>query len=426
MAVLDAQGDGSEVGFHNFDQDSTSVQIPIDHFSSYTAEYPVDLPEIRAQALFLQSELEKRLASEAAEIVGFQRQAQLYPGLPSFGTPLSLAERILADFKNRVLARRLELAPRGCQESEEAIAAFTAYERTRQLLGVGDDPAFGLRAVQFLVPPTLMDLAIRLCFREAFQFCTRTGDFPGLAVYMYGIFERNHTMLAHDPTDAQLNLAHGYLQRCGHWRLTIETRGYIDDRILGWKQTLETTSDVELQWHAGNGQYGILGSTIDSSGDIQGSGDIQATTLEHVNDRCGQEQISNIKTTLPAAASIDDLVFDRYEGPTQTGQAIPPQPSKLTVHVHFGLLAYDLAPCADPSTTFQNSELFEWAGLLLGGTLDYVSLYANGADATVKDGWTFGLQPFTATVPKADLVDSPVIGKIDAKVTLKLEHTPEA
>jgi hypothetical protein len=425
MAVLDADGDGGDVGFHYFDHDAAGVQIPIDHFSNYTAEYPVDLPQIRAQALYLQAELEKRLASETAQILGFQRQSQLYPGLPSFGTPLSLAERTLADFKNRVLARRLALAPRGCQESEEAIAAFAAYERTRQLLGVGDDPEFGLVGVTFLVPPTLMDLAIRLCFREAFAFCVKSGDFPGLEVYMFAMFQRNRNMLGLEPTDDQRQLALGYLQRCGHWRLTIEASATSDDQILGQKDTIETKTELDLAWHEGSGDFGILKSTIDSSGsDDPSSGDIEATKLEGVDDTCAPVTKTNATTDQKASASIDELQFDRYEGPTETGEAIPPQPSLLKLHVHFGMLGYDLNWCQIPQQ--HSDENFWWAGILLGAPFDYAAL-ATGVDVVVTDGWTFSIQPFKATQTQAGTVkpDPAAMTGTDATVTLTLEHTPQ-
>jgi hypothetical protein len=208
--------------------------------------------------------------------------------------------------------------------------------------------------------------------------------------------------------------------------LTIDTHAVIDDRIIGWVYTVETTSQVDIQWHAGSGMYGISGSTIDSSGDLQGSGDITPTTLQHVDDTCGPSQISNIKTDVPASASIDDLVFDRYYGPTLTGEAIPPQPSKLTVHVHFGKLLYDVKACQFP--TDHNAELFEWGQVLLGTALSGLpALFAGGADAIVNDGWTFGLQPFNAKRSWAATVN-PFGGKAptEAKVTLTLKHTPEA
>jgi hypothetical protein len=80
------------------------------------------------------------------------------------------------------------MAGRGCTEADAALTAFAAYERWRQKAGLGEDPEFTPYGVEWIQPPKLIDLDVRLCFREAHAFCVRTGDFPGLLVYFAATF----------------------------------------------------------------------------------------------------------------------------------------------------------------------------------------------------------------------------------------------
>ena len=418
LAALDTNGDGSEVGFDNFDRSSAGIQIAIEHFSGYIVEYPISLGQVRNQARFLQTKLERQIMSDIAFLVTVERQRQML-GVGSDAELLDLAREVLKRFKDDLLGRRLALAPRGCRESEEAMTAFGSYERTRQLLGAGDDPQFQLEGVTSLVPPTLLDLTVRLCFRERFQFCVTTGDFPGLAIYMFGVFERNHNMLDIDPTPEQLQLAKGYLERCGRWRLTIAARGVTDDQVTHFTHTVETKSEVDLQWHAGNGTHGILGSSID------GSADIEPVMLQWLDASCGAAEFTNVTTTVQASASIDTLDFNRYDNLVlvETGGPLPPKPVNLTLHVHFGKLSYDIRECYQLEST-QSWEVFEWAHVLLGGVIDQATV-EQGADAIVSKGWSFSALPFEATQHWAAMV-TPLFGAVDASVTLTLEHTPSA
>ena len=138
---------------------------------------------------------------------------------------------------------------------------------------MGDDPAYDLPAGEraaagalLNVPARLLDLKVRLCFREAHARCVRDSDFPWMAAYFFATFKQSLVMFGLEPTVEQIGLAHGYLRRCGRYRATIDLADVEADP--GDFERLERYGlEIELEWKPGPGDYGMVGSTVEGEGE---------------------------------------------------------------------------------------------------------------------------------------------------------------
>jgi hypothetical protein len=426
VVAMDYQADGQEAGFHLFDQGPDQVTISIDHFSGYSAEFPLAVEQIQRIAQALQTDPADVLASQIAARIAIERQKQLLGEETEI--PLrELALEYLPLFLQVVLAPRVAVAGRGCSQANAAMKAILAYQRTRQELGVGTDPAFDIQA-GVLVPATLADLAIRLCFREAFAECVATGDFPWLAGRFMATFRQYRHMLGIEPTPEEVQLAQGYLQRCGRYRLDATAHQ------IG-KADFTVTVDIDLEWKPGSGEWGLVGSTIEGSGD-QVFSPLPMDLGECFTNPGREQKLIAIRTVWPGTARIDGLAFVHVRGVTLPARTpIPAAPQALQHQVGFGLME-GRTPCGYNDMT---PVTLVWVPAVLQEL--GVAVHGNGvtgpAVASVKDGWTFTTGPFTATrhfsgsiptvtgdIPIADLDISGHKSPYQADIDLTLTHTP--
>ena len=251
VVAMDYRHDGEEAGFHLAEQDVRQMTISVDHFSGYTAEFQLKVDEIRRLAEFNRRSPDDELSSQIAEWVALEKQKQIMGTTEGSETPdidlVAGAKEFLPLYLEVVLSPKLAVAGRSCADAEAAMAAMLSYQRNRQLLGVGQDPAFDIQGGT-TVPQQLLDLHTRLCLREAYQECTRTGDFPDLMGYVYRLFTRSRVLLGVEPTAQQIDLAHGYLRRCGRYRLELKQA---DIEHGSPPQHVIASSDIELEWQPG-------------------------------------------------------------------------------------------------------------------------------------------------------------------------------
>ena len=390
IAALDYQGAGAEAGFHVFEADGRRITIPVEHFSGHVVTFPTRGDAIRAIAAHGRTDPARVLASEIAGLLADDRSRQL---LGVEGIDLdSLARAYLPLFVEVVLTPRLAAAARGCAQAEAAIAAILAYEANRQLLGVGDDPAFALptgTSELMRLPARLVDLRVRLCFREAHAHCVQTGDLPAMAAYFFASFRQAEVFIGVAPTAEHIALAHGYLRRCGRYRATVKLDVPQVVSFENFQGKERFSLEVELEWKPGDGLWGVLGSTI------EGEGEHSDIEFAFRATGCVQgDRITNARTRRPGRAKIASLAYDLVYGPTLTGQPLPPQPRELVLLVAPGTITFNRQVCAGA-----RDRITQDYGTLIAlfGLLDPGATRDLGSEAFRMEGpWTFAIGPFKA------------------------------
>ena len=412
--ALDYRTGGTNTGFHLLERNGSTLTLEVDHFSGYVATFPLQETEAQRLARELQEYEEWRLQSEIAQILSWTRFQQLFGQPPSIDN-VAIAREYLPAFKELVLKPKVIAASQGCTQANAAMTALVNYERQRQVLGVGDDPTFSLKDDGWLIPPKLIDLATRLCFREAFNQCVADGNFPGLGLYFMSVFLRNSKLLDAEPTQAQINLAQGYLKRCGTYRLEVKDH-WLELDPARFQVEVQTSLDFDLQWVPGDYAYGLVHSSI------QGTGEIEVQKLRFASSDCPTEGYTiNAHTTIPEAVGrIKDLEFDLVYGPTQSGVPLPPNPRKLTLEIAFGILNFNYTCNARND---KGIEPFIWVVQLTNRGSSELSSEFQSTAISLGSGWTFSVQPFKAIQTFHDILPNGV-ENFDTTVEVTLTNTP--
>lgn len=414
---------GSEAGFHLFERPSTGITMQVDHFSGHAVSFPIFIASERPlyiKQFFTQAEVEARLRSEVAWWLTLERQRQL-TGAESHWDTIDVARYVLPIFKRLVISPRVAVADRGCAEAYAALLAYLEYQRQRQNLGVADNPEFDLVGAGMFAPAALVELAIAVCFRDAYERCAETGEFPALGVFYLTMLTRNERAFDVPPTPGAIALATEYLRRCGRWRLKANTTNIDDDHVLRQLHHAEDTREFFLQWEPGPEPYRIPGSTV------TGSGPVESTLVERTGP-CTYV-FSNMASLLDAAAEIKSMSFDHYAGPTLTGDPIPPVPTKLDLTVGFGLQSGELNCVGSPLANTKGTEWFQYVYDLARmqfpehTVIDYELFAEGGARINFDSGWLFSM-PYKAS----QVVDGTLVDRYGneryVRIELIVEHDP--
>ena len=402
LSAFSYRGVGDEAGFELIEHDAATATFSIEHFSGYLIIDGYDAitmtgstPPALLRKFFTQTEIEARFASEVAYLLSQDRQRQEL-GLPSQVNQVELAKALLSEFKRLVISPRVAAADKGCGQAVQAMQAYLTYSRTRQLLGLGDDPSFDLVGAGLFVPKDLADLAIGLCFEEAYQRCALTGDFPSLVAF-YQSFVHKLGLMGVEPSDADLASAINYLQRCGTWRVHITTSEhfyYVGGDPPDQRDT-ETSRAFEIQWHPGSGPLGLFGSKID--------GHAQVDTLRAVSsgDKC---TIHDVTSERDATAEIKLLEYDHYDVPV-IGTTISTFPKKLTLAVDLGKLDWEVfceAFGADQNSgdgfTWQDGLAIQELGIPMTPEIAQGMLNWDPVALDLDKKWQFSTEPFKAVL----------------------------
>jgi hypothetical protein len=392
--ALSFKGTGEDAGFQAFQPEASGARFEIDHFSGYEIAFPLFIEQVRPsdiQRYMTQNEVERRLASEVAWYLLMARQ-QTFLGNPPPWTERDFARYVLPLFKRLVISRRVAVADRSCADAHAAMQAYLEYQRQRQLLGVGEDPEFDLVGAGSFIPADLVELAVHVCFKEAYESCKQTGDFPALAVYFLSFFRQLQIMNA-EVTGEYESLAQDYLKKCGRWRvrlsLSYEEPVYINAK---YRQS-ETTREFHVEWKPGDGPFGIGGSTID------GHGPVETTSISYTQN-C-TPTISGISSTRDAQARITYLSFDHFEVPIVRAR-IPAQPAKLSLAVNLGS-AFHVDQCLPIGARNETNNDFvfaHWALALMQGqhlSFEEVDDFSTGEGmVAISRDWRFETGPYRA------------------------------
>ena len=260
--VLSTGPKGQEAGFELYTEAKRGIAIEIDHFSSYLMMWPVGISEARLIARRQLTKMEDRYRSLLASYLAIVRQQELNGQTP-FYTREYVIDTIAAKFISDVLEPRLAVAGNSCLEAQDAIRSLIAFGRELALLGWVDIPSvdtmgkagWGYRRSRPFADDPLLQGGLRVL--------QATCNFPGLLQYYYDVFSRGQQFLGYDPEGDMLDLATGYLTRCGRFRFTLSTSWRWDDPFHPWITKIETTREFTLQWEPDKaGFWGVFGSRV--------------------------------------------------------------------------------------------------------------------------------------------------------------------
>jgi hypothetical protein len=418
VATMGFKGDGADAGLVLFDQHASDLTVHVEHFSGYTSFWPLDEEWWRRGERIRQEKAAERLQNELAAFLGLIRQKQMV-GIDDGFTLADLVSSLVAGWEAEILAPLRQNAANGCREASDAIAAYVAWERQLQLLGVSlsnlspeeytkatDEQRTLYEKVRRDIPPDLLVLKRDLCFEEQFQRCRQTGDFEHLMGFFLSYF-RQLEVLGQDVSGDDVELAHLYLERCGRWTLVIES---IEDLKApgGSSALVHQTRTYSIKWRPGDaGVYGLVATH--AIGD--GTTEIVGVAVSEVH--CVVTDTYQ-GTTPPDSAEITGLKFDQP-------QDAAPVPRKVDLGLTFGSQSWSRVETCNNGP--QSTEFSSVGGYVL-------SLIALKDPFNTRE-WRFdagplGEGPFSAKMTVTATIQEPSVPPvtIDVEMIITLDHTP--
>jgi hypothetical protein len=213
------QGAGQEVIFAPPVVDSKEIKIHILHFSGYgvTKGLLADPESVRER---LGGSAERRIESQAAELLGRERQRQLLGGGENQDSTLAADLQALFDqYQKEVVDVRIAAAGESCAAGRLAMQTFLALERQKQLLGIG-----GSGMEQF---PALMDTVSRVCVKEEYEMCAQDHVIHRMIPVWLGL-ERQMQLLGFENSSLS-QYAKDMTQKCLTFDLVFESQATFDD-----------------------------------------------------------------------------------------------------------------------------------------------------------------------------------------------------
>ena len=428
VATFAYEGDGTGAGLVVHAQTDSTVKLSVEHFSGWTATWPLENEDWRQAADARQADIEASLAAWIAAMLGKTRQEQLA------GQPSESLEEILANVSplvfEKVLAPRLRMALSDCTEAKAAARAWLGWSRQLQLLGVSDDE---YKAWHGEMPDELRDDLWQQCLEKEARRCYQTGDLPHLMAFLLG-FARQAELMGTELTAEQDAAGQKFLTTCGRYHLIVTSQQ--DGTGTNGVETTKAEREMDLQWQPGGGIFGILGSSI------QGESDVTVLELErhwtlhpegcpHYDDA---QTYTNIQTDHKATAKIVGLAFTEGSvrlGPTGTAQEVPPILIKMKLQLELGQIGFvnHFPTCPDIDVHFRLYDDFSIVRSALAAAGDKSS--STDPDATAGgitiDRWDFVSQggQFNVNVTKhGEQPDTSIKGKDVVSLEVVLDHNP--
>lgn len=441
VAALGYPGDGDNAGAEFFSEEEGSILLTLEHFSGYVVTYPVDISKLRAIA---RAELENQVRSfeNTMAVVGAINQTRQKFGLSTYD-PVTIARNFLPTFREVVLIPHLNNAALGCEEGLNAVAAWFAYWRQAQVLGVaGDDDSpgdpeffveFGGETLRnsFELPERLLPTVVDHCLEEAYRACVVTGDL-GILYVRIASFDRTMQLLGRNLEPAWVDLLIDYAKRCGQWELTIHTE--FDENVqiqsdLKVAGSGAVTRHIDLRWQpgAGVGLDRVAGRKIEGEADLE---------LERSLYSWSGTRSCTITNTPPtqdtrARARMVDLKFE-YEEPSAGSNVRRGRPVAFSLAIQLGRMnAVHTADCPLGNLLWDQSNSW-FDDVQVSDVMFETGAVQPDPEAgdefamLIKEGWEFVGSPFRARLFK----DGPGtilegVWEVNAQLDILLTHTPQ-
>jgi len=412
IATLTFSGEGKRAGLVLHRRVGATEQVPIPHFSGWTAVYPVDDAAVRTMFNEWVNDAADNFQAAVTALLGVRRQEQLTNNGSSPTLTDDELDALTKAYTDDVLEPRERLAANGCVEAEAALQAYVSYERVMQLLGIASDPTRYARWGR-PVPDSLIQTHWNVCLREQFARCTKTGDFPAFEYFLLSVIRQAQLFGANIP-DQWLADGTSRLEQCGRWEAKIDTY-YDGSGQIGYER-FEAVRNIPLHWKPGAGPFGIFGATIDGEGPVE-------VTLKQTN--VPGTAYGPATPQIPATAEIKSLTFDE---PPWYLPGSRPIPRDLQLDMNFGTARY--ANISTITGYYDYSFCCEsWEAVLNILTNDNVPDWAFVDDPRnpmfgttawiVQKGWQYDDSPYRAFTDQTGTK-----GTSHARLEITLKHAP--
>jgi hypothetical protein len=216
------KADGQELTLAAPVVDSTEIKLQLLHFSGYgvTKGFLADTEPVRQR---LGGDAETRLQSEAAEVLGRERQRQLL-GQESDVDLNEFFTEIMKQFEEQVVKPRVAAAGESCAAGRLALQTVLGLERQRQLLGMSEEGTFTQQATD------LMQTVTHVCVQEEYEMCVDDHIIHRMIPVWLGL-ERQSQLLGITEaggTTPELEEARDLTRKCLTFELAFESDGNFD------------------------------------------------------------------------------------------------------------------------------------------------------------------------------------------------------
>jgi hypothetical protein len=234
------QGAAHELGFAAPVVDSSALEIMVTHFSGYGVQKGLlaDTEPVRER---LGGDVERRLSEIVADELGRLRQKALLgvAGPADDAALKALFAWVDKVWREQVLTPRLEAAGESCAAGRLALMTVLAYERQRQLLGLGAGEAVpGLDA-------GLIDTVAGVCLQEEYELCRDQHIIHRIIPVVLSLM-RQSALLGFDDTGALEAKGDDMVRKCLTFELDLSV-GVVVNPPQGWAFQSDMTSKVRLE-----------------------------------------------------------------------------------------------------------------------------------------------------------------------------------
>jgi hypothetical protein len=231
------QGSGEDFALALPVVDAREIKVLVDHFSGYGVNkgFLADVEPVRQR---IGGSAEARLRSTAAELLGRERQKQLL-GAQESEFPVDDMIKLMDQFEEQVVKPRIAAAGESCAAGRLAMSTLLGFERTRALLGFGED---GLAAT--LKDSGLLDTVATVCMKEEYELCRDDHIIHRIIPAWLGV-ARQYALLG-VPGETALQMTSDYVRKCLKFELVLESQMDFSDSGGGYTSNVEST--VKLQF----------------------------------------------------------------------------------------------------------------------------------------------------------------------------------
>ena len=185
---------------------------------------------------------ERRIESQAAELLGRERQRQLLGAGDNESSTLAADLQALFDqYQKEVVDVRVAAAGESCAAGRLALQTLMGLERQKQLLGIGES---GMD--QF---PGLMDTVARVCIKEEYEMCAQDHIIHRMIPVWLGL-ERQMQLLGFE-NNPLAQYAREMTQKCLTFDLVFESQATFDAGDGGGFDSF-VNAKVPLHFQPGN------------------------------------------------------------------------------------------------------------------------------------------------------------------------------
>lgn len=415
------QGSGEDLILAPPVVDSREIKIRLLHFSGYGVSKGL-LADIEPVRQRIGGDAERRLQSQAAEILGRERQRQLLgSGDDSSSVWTDELADIFRQYEEQVVQPRIAAAGESCAAGRLALQTVLGMERQKQLLGFTDESGMGGIAA-------LMETVGTVCIQEEYQLCQEDHIIHRMIPVWLGMERQAQLLGVSEEMSASpsLQLAKELTQKCLTFELKFKSEANFDGGDGGGYNSV-VQSKIKLKFDPETitikGQAPLVNDSFTfrvkscSVTSNRGGGTFEGIGLAYVSD---------VHSPTDELGYVRDFKFSYFPGTTSESFTVkcPDSPSYTSPVLPFWFGVYlvlhidELTENSGPPGASPIPPGVDLGGILEGMGLPSINI-PPGSSLVVEDWEIFGDEYFA----KKEWIKEDPIGIIEAG-TFKLYHRP--